>query len=167
MTSMSRLIPVLRGGRARSASPIVSLPAASRNTLRAASPLSAFIDNRNYTTSGLSGSNHGNIGVQSWEKRTSLIRSFSDVALPEPPTSNHPHKPLPGAKGQLIYTETWVFSFFMIVAFFNNKKITIMFLVFVFSDEAPALATFSLLPVLSKVRKDYAFFTTSRKTCWI
>lgn len=50
-------------------------------------------------------------------------RSISDLALPEPPTSNHPHHNLPHAKGKLIYTET---------------------------DEAPALATFSLLPVLSK-----------------
>jgi len=48
---------------------------------------------------------------------------MSDLALPEPPTSNHPHHNLPHAKGKLIYTET---------------------------DEAPALATFSLLPVLSK-----------------
>jgi isocitrate dehydrogenase len=48
---------------------------------------------------------------------------MSDLALPEPPTSNHPHHNLSGAKGQLIYTET---------------------------DEAPALATFSLLPVLTK-----------------
>jgi len=48
---------------------------------------------------------------------------MSDLALPEPPTSNHPHHSLPGAKGKLIYTET---------------------------DEAPALATFSLLPVLTK-----------------
>jgi len=46
-----------------------------------------------------------------------------EVALPEPPFSNHPHKAIPGASGQLIYTET---------------------------DEAPALATFSLLPILSK-----------------
>ncbi|KAL3772749.1 hypothetical protein ACHAWO_004111 [Cyclotella atomus] len=124
MSSMSRIIPVLRGGRARS-SPNISLPIApaSRiNTLRAASPLSAFLDNnRTYTSSVLSGSN--DLGVGRWEKKASLIRSFSDVALPEPPTSNHPHKPLPGAKGKLIYTET---------------------------DEAPALATFSLLPVLAK-----------------
>lgn len=53
-----------------------------------------------------------------------LTRSMSDdVDVPTPPTSNHPHKSVPGATGQLIYTET---------------------------DEAPALATFSLLPVLSK-----------------
>mmetsp|Transcript_5746 Transcript_5746/g.12213 ORF Transcript_5746/g.12213 Transcript_5746/m.12213 type:complete len:848 (+) Transcript_5746:116-2659(+) len=50
-------------------------------------------------------------------------RSMSDLALPDPPTSNHPHHNLPTAKGKLIYTET---------------------------DEAPALATFSLLPVLTK-----------------
>jgi len=45
------------------------------------------------------------------------------VPVPEPPTSNHPFKKVDGAKGSLIYTET---------------------------DEAPALATFSLLPILSK-----------------
>jgi monomeric isocitrate dehydrogenase len=41
-----------------------------------------------------------------------------------PPTSSHAHVPLPSATGSLIYTET---------------------------DEAPALATYSLLPILSKV----------------
>ena len=52
---------------------------------------------------------------------------FSSVVdVPPPPTSNHPHKPLVGAKGSIIYTET---------------------------DEAPALATFSLLPVFNKVIK--------------
>ena len=51
-------------------------------------------------------------------------RYFSSVEVPDPPTSNHPHQNLPTAKGSLIYTET---------------------------DEAPALATFSLLPILSKV----------------
>ena len=40
-------------------------------------------------------------------------------------SSNHKHFPLPGAKGSVIYTET---------------------------DEAPALATYSLYPVVSKVR---------------
>lgn len=52
-----------------------------------------------------------------------MIRSFSDLKIPSPPTSIHPHAPNTSAKGSLIYTET---------------------------DEAPALATFSLLPVLSK-----------------
>ena len=50
---------------------------------------------------------------------------FSSVVdAPPPPKSNHPHKPLVSAKGSIIYTET---------------------------DEAPALATFSLLPVFNKV----------------
>ncbi|KAL7456249.1 hypothetical protein ACHAWC_007766 [Mediolabrus comicus] len=62
-------------------------------------------------------------GKSSSSASLSHRRSMSDLALPEPPTSNHPHHNLPGAKGQLIYTET---------------------------DEAPALATFSLLPVLTK-----------------
>jgi len=45
------------------------------------------------------------------------------VDVPPPPTSTHPHTPLPGAKGAIIYTET---------------------------DEAPALATFCLLPAIEK-----------------
>lgn len=61
---------------------------------------------------------------------TSNARLFSTAAtdnlsLPEPPTSNHPHEPLVGANGSIIYTET---------------------------DEAPALATYSLYPVIRKVR---------------
>ena len=44
--------------------------------------------------------------------------------MPLPPTSNHPHSKLATAQGSLIYTET---------------------------DEAPALATYSLLPILKKV----------------
>ena len=51
------------------------------------------------------------------------FRLFSAEVL-APPTSNHKHTKLENAKGSLIYTET---------------------------DEAPALATFSLLPSLSKV----------------
>lgn len=47
-------------------------------------------------------------------------------SLPVPPSSNHLHDKLEGANGSLIYTET---------------------------DEAPALATFSLLPILSKFGK--------------
>jgi hypothetical protein len=45
--------------------------------------------------------------------------------IPKPPTSHHSHTPLPNAHGSMIYTET---------------------------DEAPALATYSLYPVISKVR---------------
>jgi len=54
-------------------------------------------------------------------KTTSCSRFLSSV--PDAPTSNHEYEPLQGAKGRLIYTET---------------------------DEAPALATFSLLPSLRK-----------------
>jgi len=51
-------------------------------------------------------------------------RAFSsDLSIPAAPTSTHPSTPIPNAKGSLIYTET---------------------------DEAPALATFSLLPILTK-----------------
>jgi isocitrate dehydrogenase len=57
--------------------------------------------------------------------RTPLARTFSsmDIGIPPPPTSHHPHEPLPTSKGTIIYTET---------------------------DEAPALATYSLLPVIAK-----------------
>ena len=51
--------------------------------------------------------------------------STSSVSVPPPPTSNHPHHKLEGAEGMIIYTET---------------------------DEAPALATYSLYPVIAKVR---------------
>jgi hypothetical protein len=60
---------------------------------------------------------------------SNAARYFSSVDIPDPPTSNHPHHDLPSANGSLIYTET---------------------------DEAPALATFSLLPVLTKVRPLYS-----------
>ncbi len=46
--------------------------------------------------------------------------------VPDPPTSHHPYTPLPNAKASIIYTET---------------------------DEAPALATFALYPIVSKVRR--------------
>lgn len=60
------------------------------------------------------------------------IRTFGGVTVPSPPKSNHPHVPLPNAKGTIIYTET---------------------------DEAPALATFSLYPLVAKVRR-YVFFVS-------
>jgi isocitrate dehydrogenase len=49
---------------------------------------------------------------------------FSSVDVPPAPTSNHPHDGLAGAKGTIIYTET---------------------------DEAPALATYSLYPAVAKI----------------
>uniref|UniRef100_A0A7S2KDV6 Isocitrate dehydrogenase (NADP(+)) n=1 Tax=Leptocylindrus danicus TaxID=163516 RepID=A0A7S2KDV6_9STRA len=49
--------------------------------------------------------------------------SSGGVEVPPAPTSLHAHTPIEGAKGRIIYTET---------------------------DEAPALATYSLLPVFSK-----------------
>lgn len=51
-------------------------------------------------------------------------RLFSSVEVPPAPTSNHPHTPLPGATASIVYTET---------------------------DEAPALATYSLYPYIAKV----------------
>jgi hypothetical protein len=53
---------------------------------------------------------------------------MSTVSVPPPPTSHHPHTPLEGAEGKIIYTET---------------------------DEAPALATYSLYPAVAKVSKCY------------
>ncbi|KAG7344234.1 isocitrate dehydrogenase, NADP-dependent [Nitzschia inconspicua] len=50
--------------------------------------------------------------------------STTDVEIPPPPTSNHPHTKLPNAQGSIIYTET---------------------------DEAPALATYSLYPAVNKI----------------
>jgi len=63
--------------------------------------------------------------TSSWNGSTSSNISRSSIRLfsAEAPTSNHAHTKLVDAKGSLIYTET---------------------------DEAPALATFSLLPSLSK-----------------
>ena len=49
---------------------------------------------------------------------------FSTLPTPPPPTSNHCHDPISNPQGSIIYTET---------------------------DEAPALATFSIYPVISKV----------------
>ena len=57
-------------------------------------------------------------------KRTNQRVSMSTVAVPEAPTSNHAHTKLTGAKGTIIYTET---------------------------DEAPALATYSLYPAVAQV----------------
>jgi len=53
----------------------------------------------------------------------SVCRFSSDVTIPKPPSSTHPYKKGKSSKCSLIYTET---------------------------DEAPALATFSLLPIISK-----------------
>jgi hypothetical protein len=62
------------------------------------------------------------------------LSSTSSVTVPPPPTSNHPHHKLEGAEGMIIYTET---------------------------DEAPALATYSLYPVIAKVRLvDYYEYST-------
>lgn len=55
---------------------------------------------------------------------TRFVSSVSNIYIPPPPTSHHHHTPLESAQGSIIYTET---------------------------DEAPALATYSLLPVISKV----------------
>ena len=65
----------------------------------------------------------------------------TSVEVPPPPTSNHEHTPLAGAQGSIIYTET---------------------------DEAPALATYSLYPVIKKVRLCCQCFCCFSKytVCW-
>eukprot|EP00569_Conticribra_weissflogii_P005805 CAMPEP_0171337616 /NCGR_PEP_ID=MMETSP0878-20121228/6798_1 /TAXON_ID=67004 /ORGANISM="Thalassiosira weissflogii, Strain CCMP1336" /LENGTH=861 /DNA_ID=CAMNT_0011839259 /DNA_START=114 /DNA_END=2699 /DNA_ORIENTATION=- len=152
MSSISRLIPL---ARTRSASPTVFNPIASSTggkprgrlppaqgripPVRSLSPLASIFptgdasgssmgSSRGYATAfsfpGITTHANGNINSGLTGLKSAMtIRSMSDVEVPEPPTSNHPHRPVPGASGKLIYTET---------------------------DEAPALATFSLLPVLSK-----------------
>lgn len=67
--------------------------------------------------------------------RSASVRLMSSVDVPEAPTSNHKHTPLPNATGKIIYTET---------------------------DEAPALATFSLLPFINKVRLHFQYEMTTR-----
>ena len=56
---------------------------------------------------------------------TALFSTAATVEVPPPPSSHHKHEPLPSALGSIVYTET---------------------------DEAPALATYSLYPVIAKVR---------------
>ena len=121
MSYLSKVIPLVR---ARSSSPIVFNPIIGSRipTLRSISPLTSIIS---------SGSDHGSLGgsrgyatafaglptgfittnattgtVSGWGSKAPMVRSMSDVSMPEAPTSNHPHKPIPGATGKLIYTET-------------------------------------------------------------
>lgn len=67
------------------------------------------------------GQNHHNRPTCCW---MSTAVPGDDLNIPPPPTSHHPHKTLPNARGSIIYTET---------------------------DEAPALATYSLYPAVSKI----------------
>ncbi|KAL9181094.1 hypothetical protein ACHAXT_009899 [Thalassiosira profunda] len=134
MTSLSRIIPL---ARARSSSPaVLGNPLGGASTrgrtrtppLRSISPIGVVVSSGPFgPVDGTRGYATAFAGPSGLTKRASpsllLRRLSSDVSVPDPPTSNHPHAGLAGAKGQLIYTET---------------------------DEAPALATFSLLPVLSK-----------------
>jgi isocitrate dehydrogenase len=57
-------------------------------------------------------------------KRSFSATSSDSLEIPPAPTSNHPHTKLPNAQASIIYTET---------------------------DEAPALATYSLFPVVKKI----------------
>jgi Monomeric isocitrate dehydrogenase len=56
--------------------------------------------------------------------RHQQVSWMSTVDVPPPPTSHHAHTKLPNAQGTIIYTET---------------------------DEAPALATYSLYPAVNKI----------------
>ena len=129
MSYLSKVIPLVR---ARSSSPIVGLnhsittsstttTAISRSRtppLRSISPLlSSSSDHglsfesgstRGYATAFTS-SLDGSLGTinNGWGyNNKSFVRLMSDVSVPEAPTSSHPHTPIPGATGKLIYTET-------------------------------------------------------------
>jgi hypothetical protein len=95
---------------------------------RAFRPISSLVNRQMMfaTSSGAPSAFRSHV-ADPWSK-TPMARKFSseDLGIPPPPTSHHPHEPLPSAKGSIIYTET---------------------------DEAPALATYSLLPVIAKVRQ--------------
>ena len=69
--------------------------------------------------------------------KSSWRAAFSSFSTPDPPTSNHLHTPLSNAQGSILYTET---------------------------DEAPALATFCLYPILRKVRQR-AFLSSCVRVC--
>ncbi len=120
MSSFSRLI--LR----RSSSPNISAIGGRNSAIRSISPLatssilSGSINNNNSAHGGSSrgyASAFTQLRGGDYPVNTSLFdtsktsasfshRSMSDLALPDPPTSNHPHHDLPTAKGRLIYTET-------------------------------------------------------------
>lgn len=55
---------------------------------------------------------------------TTAVNASDALEIPSAPTSNHAYSKLPEAQGSIIYTET---------------------------DEAPALATYSLFPVVNKI----------------
>ena len=129
MSYLSKVIPLVR---ARSSSPIVglnhSITTSSTTTtaisrartppLRSISPLlSSSSDHglsfgsgsstRGYATAFTSPLD-GSLGtINGWgNNNKSFVRLMSDVSVPEAPTSSHPHTPIPGATGKLIYTET-------------------------------------------------------------
>ena len=130
MSYLSKVIPLVR---ARSSSPIVglnhSITSSTTTTiaisrartppLRSISPLlssssdhglsfGSSSSNRGYATaftSPLDGSLDTIINNNGWGNK-SFVRLMSDVSVPEAPTSSHPHTPIPGVTGKLIYTET-------------------------------------------------------------
>lgn len=135
MSAISRVIPLVRTRSSSPVviNPIANVGSTRRgsNTVRSRTPPLRTISpvTANIATSG---SDHGLGGSRGYasaflglrdgpaDKATvsvsdvgnkSLARRLSDLAqesvpVPEPPSSNHPHKPIPGATGQLIYTET-------------------------------------------------------------
>jgi len=68
--------------------------------------------------------NRSNIAAAFANKHQVCWMSSGDLEIPPPPTSHHPHTNVPNAQGTIIYTET---------------------------DEAPALATYSLYPAVAKI----------------
>jgi hypothetical protein len=67
--------------------------------------------------------NIGNLAHSNLKQKNWAVNFATACEVPAPPTSNHKYTPLTNAKGSVLYTET---------------------------DEAPALATYSLYPLISK-----------------
>ena len=94
---------------------------AGSNTLAFVSSRSSNVVNRRVPTSSV---HHPALLRHLRCMSSSTASSGGGVEIPPAPTSSHPHHKLPGAKGSIIYTET---------------------------DEAPALATYSLYPAVGKL----------------
>lgn len=87
---------------------------------------SAVFSSSRCITTGNTTSRNGAVHVTKHLSSGLRWMSEATVDVPPAPTSSHPHTKLPGAHGSIIYTET---------------------------DEAPALATYSLYPAVEKFGK--------------
>lgn len=134
MSYLSRVIPLARARSSSPlvCNPIANPSSGSSGTavaarrartppLRSISPIAAILpggsdhgfaggSTRGYATAlaglRLDGTSDAPVARSAWGNKPPFARSLSDVAVPQPPTSNHPHTPVPGTSGQLIYTET-------------------------------------------------------------